>query len=342
MASNTHATVALFVIAAALVAPTCATLPVHTQEPTRDAGWRDVGLAEYRQHLQDLDELVAACQSQRAKKDGTQSSGAAQPNFDACDPARVGPNDRVQLPAGARTQPREVRYDWLRSVLGRAGNKESASHQNTIYLIPGGNKPLPPVDDQLTEARQRLQDDARQAANPSETSTDYDAERKTLNAILAQKQYEGVTEVSPRERFQEWFFNGLDKLLESLVRFGSRSPWIAWTLRILLLLAICTALIWFLVRIEQRSRVRLIPDAEPAPGAPSAREWQSWLRDAQAMAAQGLFREAIHFLYWASIARLESRRLWPADRARTPREYLALLAGTDPRKAPPDGADTEL
>ena len=50
------------------------------------------------------------------------------------------------------------------------------------------------------------------------------------------------------------------------------------------------------------------------------------------MAAKGQWREAIHFLYWASIARLESRRLWPADRARTPREYLALLAGTDPRK----------
>ena len=50
------------------------------------------------------------------------------------------------------------------------------------------------------------------------------------------------------------------------------------------------------------------------------------------MAAQGRWREAIHFLYWAAIARLESKRLWPADRARTPREYLALVAATDARK----------
>jgi hypothetical protein len=50
------------------------------------------------------------------------------------------------------------------------------------------------------------------------------------------------------------------------------------------------------------------------------------------MAAKRLWREAIHFLYWASIARLESMRLWPADRARTPREYLALMANADPRK----------
>jgi hypothetical protein len=82
--------------------------------------------------------------------------------------------------------------------------------------------------------------------------------------------------------------------------------------------------------------VKLIPDVEPSPDAPSAREWQLWLKDAQAMAAKGEWRDAIHFVYWASIARLESnvasRRPWPADRARTPREYLGLLPAADPRK----------
>ena len=71
----------------------------------------------------------------------------------------------------------------------------------------------------------------------------------------------------------------------------------------------------------------------PAAGAASARDWQLWLEDARRAAAAGLWREAIHFVYWASISRLESRRLWPADRARTPREYLALVAPEDPRKA---------
>jgi hypothetical protein len=37
-------------------------------------------------------------------------------------------------------------------------------------------------------------------------------------------------------------------------------------------------------------------------------------------------------LYWAAISRLESRGLWPVDRARTPREYLDLIAATDPRR----------
>jgi hypothetical protein len=68
------------------------------------------------------------------------------------------------------------------------------------------------------------------------------------------------------------------------------------------------------------------------PGAASAIHWQLWLEDARRAAAAGQWREAIHFLYWAAISRLESKRLWPADRARTPREYLALVAPEDPRQ----------
>jgi hypothetical protein len=74
------------------------------------------------------------------------------------------------------------------------------------------------------------------------------------------------------------------------------------------------------------------PTSRPCPGAASAREWQLWLEDARKAAAAGQWREAIHFVYWAAISRLESRRLWPADRARTPREYLALVAPEDPRR----------
>jgi hypothetical protein len=86
--------------------------------------------------------------------------------------------------------------------------------------------------------------------------------------------------------------------------------------------------------LESRWRVRLVPDdAGPATNAASARDWQLWLEDARRAAGAGLWREAIHYVYWASISRLESKRLWPADRARTPREYLALVAPDDPRRA---------
>jgi hypothetical protein len=35
--------------------------------------------------------------------------------------------------------------------------------------------------------------------------------------------------------------------------------------------------------------------------------------------------------YWATIARFESRGQWPADYARTPREYLRLVEPGHPR-----------
>jgi hypothetical protein len=301
-------------------------IAARSQEFPSDAGWRDLSVEQYQQRLNNLDYIVAACQKQRS------GAGAAQTNLPACDPAQVGPDNRVQWPAGATSQKREVRYDWLRSVLARAAKKSGAPEKSIFAAIPGTDNKPASADELLSAARHRLQDDATQAGSPLAPSSDYSSERAAIKSILAQRAYQSVTQVSALGRFREWLGNLLDKFFSGLIRFGSHAPWIAWLLRILLLVAICTALVWFLLRIERRSRIRLVPDFEPAPGAPSAREWQLWLRDAQAMAARGLWREAIHFVYWASIARLESKRLWPADRARTPREYLALLAATDPRK----------
>ena len=320
-----HLVAAVAGVALAVVAPRM----VRAQEIPSDAGWRDVTVAQYQQHLKDLDALVAACQNQRSQQSG---AGAAKTGFSACDPAQIGPNTRVQGLSAPGPQTREVRYDWLRSVLARAENKPSVAQKDIFGAISHANKKPVPADALLAAARQRLKDDAAQVEAPAAAGPNYSGERKSLNSILAQRAYRGVTEESRMGRLREWLANLLDKFFSGLVRFGSNAPWIVWLLRILLLVAVCTALVWFLLRIERRSRIRLVPEIELVTGAPSAREWQLWLRDAQAMAAQGQWREAIHFLYWASISRLEAKRLWPADRARTPREYLALLKGTDPRK----------
>jgi len=326
LSSSCHAAARAFAAFTVLALVLSEPIAGRSQELPSDAGWRDLSLEQYQQQLQNLDSIVAACQKQRS------GASVAQTSFPACDPAQVGPDDHVQWPSGATSQARDIRYDWLRSVLARAAKKSDAAEKSIFAAIPGANNKPPSVDDLLSAARQRLHDDAAQAGKPLAPSPDYSSERASMKSILAQSAYKTVASQSALARFREWLGNHLDKLFSGLIRFGSHAPWIAWLLRILLLFAICTALVWFLLRIERRSRIRLIPDVEPAPGAPSAREWQLWLRDAQAMAARGLWREAIHFVYWASIARLESKRLWPADRARTPREYLALLAATDPRK----------
>lgn len=309
----------------------CAALSARSQELTADAGWRGVDAAEYRQHLQDLDAIVVACQKQRATPGAVLEGDSSKLDFPACDPAQIGPDDRVEWPS-ASSPMREVRYDWLRNALARAATKGGAKQAGVFAAIPGANNKTVTVDQVLAAARQRLKEDETQAAEAAETNPDYTTERQSLNAILAQHAYQGVNRVTARERFIEWFDNLLDRFFAGLMRFGSRAPWIVWALRVLLFAGICAALIWFLIHIERRSRLRLVPDDVPAPGAPSAREWQLWYQDAGAMAAKGRWRESIHCLYWASITLLESRRLWPADRTRTPREYLALLAGTDPRK----------
>ena len=54
----------------------------------------------------------------------------------------------------------------------------------------------------------------------------------------------------------------------------------------------------------------------------AARNWRSL---AEEQASRGDWRDAVHCLYWASIAVLEGRNLWAANRSRTPREYVRLL-----------------
>lgn len=274
--------------------------------------------AAYRVHLEQLDDVVAACQKQR--------------NATACNPALVGTDDRVQWITSGGATTRDVRYGWLRELLEGAGKKE-ASAAAKIKADQEKTQTQETVDALLTQARQRLSDDWKQSLATVENGPGYDSERKSLRAILAGKQYQGVSDSSPRERFLEWLGNVLDHALAKLAQFGSRSPWIAFTLRALLLGGVCLGLVWAFIRMERQSRIRLESEPIAVSGAPSAREWQLWLADAHTMAGQELWREAIHFLYWAAIARLESRGSWPADRARTPREYLSLMPSTDTRRA---------
>jgi hypothetical protein len=311
-------------LAAAAVLVLAATLPhARAQQVPSSSGWRDVNLSEYVQHLQALEGVVTDCGAQLNLKKPVPAA--------ECDPARVGPDDRVEWPGAA--QAREVRYDWLRSVLSRAGKKDSSAPTVVPGVHSNAKKDQPPDESYLlAAARQRLQMDEQQAESPLPANSAYAAQRKSLDAILAQREYKGVTEVSASDRFWEWLDNLLDKVLSRISGIGSRAPWVAELLYGLLIAAACTVLVWLIVRLERNARVRLVPDIEPAPGAASAREWQLWLKDAQTAAAGGQWRDAIHSVYWASISRLESRRLWPADRARTPREYLGMLRGSDPRK----------
>ena len=61
------------------------------------------------------------------------------------------------------------------------------------------------------------------------------------------------------------------------------------------------------------------------------RNWERLREEADEAAQQQRWRDAVRGYYWATIARFESRGQWPADRARTPREYLRLVLPGHPK-----------
>jgi hypothetical protein len=309
---------------AALVAPLPTPVPSHPNEASLD---------DYRTHLQTLTTLVEACAKAR--------------DLATCDPMKVGSDDRISLGDGPTADHRLVRYGWLRVLLSKAQEpdkdlpkpadalKESSAIDPTL--------PPPPTTTQLIEdAKTRLARDLAQTnkaqtdqaqTNPAPPSTAHTQQRQAMQQVLAGRDFRNLQEPSARDSLLEKFGNWLNNLLNSVAEFSARSAWIARLLIGGFILAVCVGLVWGLLQLERRWRIRLVPDnSGPATGAASARDWQLWLDDARKAAAAGLWREAIHFVYWAAISRLESRRLWPADRARTPREYLALVAPEDPRK----------
>jgi hypothetical protein len=310
-----HAAMLVWILAAIAASAQTPALP-SAQTTVR---WRDVSMEDYRQHLQTLSTLVDACATAR--------------NIKSCDPSLIGPDDRVPIVNGSHAEQRLVRYGWLRLLFSKAEDPDEPAAK-----LPKPGHVQEAVQDHSTtsqllkDAKQRLDDDLAQSHAPVAAEPPYAQERAVMQQVLAEPEFRDL-KPSVRDSVLEKLGNWLNRLFESAANLKARSAWVGRALVWGFILAVCVALVWSLLRLERRWLVQLTSDSDrPAPGAASARDWQLWLEDARNAAASGLWREAIHFLYWAAISRLESRRLWPADRARTPREYLALVAPEDPRK----------
>jgi hypothetical protein len=247
------------------------------------------------QQLQDrltsLESVVSAC--------------SAAPGKAACDPTAVGDDLRVTLPSGVRT----VEFDWLRNALADA---------------QAGKAP----QDKMTAARERLARDLSSlAAATSEPAQDLQQERAILRKILASADFPQQQPPSLWERLRDQFLTWLATRLDRLGTGGSPTHWLSQVLLMALILASCGGLLLWFSRAARRQRLLIAAGGEGAKNAAvSLRDWQLWLAEARELAAEKQWREAIHRLYWAAIAAMERRGAWRPDRARTPREYLALLA----------------
>jgi len=168
---------------------------------------------------------------------------------------------------------------------------------------------------------------------------DASANRAALNSILARPEFRKAHGPKWLERIQGWLDQIKQRLLEILrhaVRFlfhilarlfgSSVIPTIGKYFVYGLVGLAVLALGWFAYRTISRGDDLERVDLANVPV--SAKEWAVWLTEARAAAARREWREAIHLAYWAGISFLERQGMWKPDRARTPREYLRLLAST--------------
>ncbi|HTZ59413.1 MAG TPA: DUF4129 domain-containing protein [Acidobacteriaceae bacterium] len=254
-----------------------------------------IDLDAYRQDLNRLQTVVTQC---------SQQAGSKAAAVKACDPATVGPDVCVTSPAGKRA----VSYDWLRESLVLAQQDRNAKSG-------------------LSDARSRLLRMQQEATTPSPAlyvPGNVANIRRQLDSILDSPDYPKAKPPSYLERlwqdFQRWL---LRMILSAMPRSASSTP--LYLLELTVIAIPCGLLIWWFVRKLTVQNLGLAREGIPHPTAPSSRPWEEWLQQAQTLAGGGQWRDAVHHVYWAAISCLESRRFWPADRTRTPREYLNLL-----------------
>jgi hypothetical protein len=155
-----------------------------------------------------------------------------------------------------------------------------------------------------------------------QTPVDSSSARSTLTQILARSEFHQVHGPTWFDRLKTRIISWIVRMLT--VAFGSSSAPVVGTVFVWLLVAIAvTTLAWFIYReMKRNARMETImPEVLPV----SAKQWRVWLAEAQAAAAKGLWRDAVHLAYWGGISFLEESGMWRPDQARTPREYLRLL-----------------
>jgi hypothetical protein len=247
----------------------------------------------HRQLLQ-LQSVLARCSASRSPS--------------ACNAGGAAGDAVVLLPGG----PRPIDFAWLRTVLADAPKSKAAAGE-------------------LKTATARLQTELAElspsapGAGPVAPVTVRQDHAK-LRGILDDGDFQKAAPPSLLRRLWDDFLQWLSNRLQRMAGTGSAQRWFVPVLLLALLGGACGGLVWWFSRATRRGRL-LSPPERAAAGTEARAEqhWEVWLQQARRLADEQRWRESIHRVYWAAIAQLESRGVWRADKARTPREYLALL-----------------
>lgn len=151
------------------------------------------------------------------------------------------------------------------------------------------------------------------------------AHHAKLSEILSRREFRDVHGQTWIDRLKQRISDLVRRLLSRVVS-SSAIPVISDVLvYALIVIAVLALAYWMYRSLREGERLETIM---PTPVPVSAKAWPIWLAEARAAAAKGDWNNAIHFAYWGGISFLEAQGAWRPDVARTPREYLRLLAPT--------------
>jgi hypothetical protein len=228
--------------------------------------------------------------------------------------------------SAARSAIDDLRGGWTINARGGSFDLSTSWFVSQFEKLEAGSNP--DVQKQLLERIATMKADAHGYQQPAQ---DVSAAHKTLEQILARKEFHQVHGPTWLDRLQYKIMEWLDALFSKFVSSSSVpiiGKSVIWGLVALAVLALA----WLVYReMKRNARVEgFIPDVAPV----SAKNWAVWLAEAEAAAASGKWRDAVHLAYWAGISFLEASGTWRPDQARTPREYLRLIsAGSELRPA---------
>ncbi len=221
----------------------------------------------------------------------------------ACVPAQAGADLRLQ-PGGAT-----VRMDWLRTALTKARTAPQAERERL-----------------MAASSTRLAREIGFLDPSAQGKTSADGKARTIaDAILARSEFRSV-DAGPSwwqlllARFWRW----VDRILFNAEAASAHRPWIGIVVEWGLLACALGAVLAYVLRAFRRERFAL-PVAWATRDKTPGHAETDWDALAEKAVAAGLWREAIHALYWAAVERLAVAGRWRRSAPRTPREHLALL-----------------
>ncbi len=189
-------------------------------------------------------------------------------------------------------------------------------------------------------SRLRVLKENAEALKSASADAGRDDARARLDGILSRREFRAVREPSWWDRARDKFWAGVSNFVRKLFRrlgMGRRaSDVLVWCM---IAAAFVLLVLWL-----RRSLLRASSTAalELHDALPPGKTWRHWAQQALRAASQSDYRAAVHAAYWAGVYRLEELGAWKLDRARTPREYMRLLAAgneaADALHAPADRA----